>query len=107
MPSRLLAPHHREMLRASAISDEAISARGYWTATTKADLLALGFKEYQANVPALVVPGYTTDGRNGHNSTRPDRPRVRDGKPIKAKRRGRIARLAASPTWPTPASRSG
>lgn len=71
-----LAPHHRQQLIDSAISDAMIKTRRYWTATTKQELAALGFADYQQRIPALVVPLHRGDGRPAWAQIRPDSPRI-------------------------------
>jgi hypothetical protein len=71
-----LSSRHAELLRASAISREHAEARGYFTATKRAELLDLGFERYQAIVPALVLPVWSVDGRIVNYQARPDRPRI-------------------------------
>jgi putative DNA primase/helicase len=78
-----LAPHHAAMLTASDIAPEVIEARGYWTATTKAELARLGFPSTQQLQPALVVPIYNGRGELSTYMLRPDVPRLRNGKPAK------------------------
>jgi hypothetical protein len=79
-----LLPHHLDALKASAISEEVIQARGYWSATRPDDLRALGFNHEQSRlVPALVVPAYDIHGQV-HWQMRPDRPRrSKDGEVIR------------------------
>ncbi len=78
-----LSDHHRAMLEASAIDPAIIEERGYWTATTKAELQRLGFGTAQRNVPALVIPIYDVHGDVRLYQARPDTPRVKDGRTIK------------------------
>jgi P4 family phage/plasmid primase-like protien len=78
-----LAAHHEAMLAASDIAPEVIVARGYWTATTKAELARLGFPPTQQLQPALVVPIYNVRGELSTYMLRPDAPRIRDSKPAK------------------------
>lgn len=78
-----LTMEHRKMLRDSTISDDTIAARGYYTETVKAELGRLGFGYSQRGVPALVIPIWGFEGRTSLHVIRPDRPRVRKGKPIK------------------------
>jgi putative DNA primase/helicase len=71
-----LAPHHLEALKKeSAISEEVIRARGYWTAEDPDDLADLGFAEAQRRVPALVIPVHGMDGEVRFSRIRPDNPR--------------------------------
>ena len=57
-----LLPQHRELLRASAIREDVAAARGYFSAQSKAELEALGFRDYQQRVPALVLPIHDVHG---------------------------------------------
>ncbi len=82
-PDLLLLPQHAAMIEASAISAEVAAARGYFTATRKAELAALGFGVAQRNVPALVSPIHGVDGELRTYQSRPDHPRIKDGKPLK------------------------
>jgi hypothetical protein len=79
----LLLPQHAAMIEASAISPEVATARGYFTATRKAELATLGFGAAQRNVPALVIPIHGVDGEIRTYQSRPDHPRIKDGKPLK------------------------
>ena len=83
-----LAPHHYAMLaQDSGIADDVISERGYRSITGAegyGELKALGFAKVQSQTPGLLVPLWTTDGRQIPMVYRPDAPRLsRDGKPIK------------------------
>lgn len=79
-----LAPHHRAMLDASSISPKVITARGYRTATKKAELKELGFSDDQCRVPALVIPVYDVGGEVALHQIRPDEPRAgKNGKALK------------------------
>jgi hypothetical protein len=60
-----------------------MKTRGYWTATTKAELRALGFGTTQLHVPALVLPVFNVAGEIALYQARPDHPRIKDGKPVK------------------------
>jgi Protein of unknown function (DUF3631)/Domain of unknown function (DUF3854) len=82
--ARELHEQHRQLLEASAITDEVARERGYWTATRKAELEQLGFARYQRIVPSLVIPIRDARGQIVNYQTRPDQPRIGDkGKPIK------------------------
>ena len=85
LPAKELLPRHQALLKASAISDEVARARGYWSATTKGELAALGFGPSQQRVPALVVPVWSVAGETATYQIRPDDPRVhpRTGKIVK------------------------
>lgn len=79
-----LSSGHRQLLRNSSISDGVISSRRYRTVTTTSELRALGFADYQCNVPGLLIPVSDAFGQNGHYQYRPDQPRTnKAGKPIK------------------------
>ncbi|MBW2422401.1 MAG: DUF3854 domain-containing protein [Deltaproteobacteria bacterium] len=79
-----LLPHHRLLIRESAIASEVAEARGYRSATEKQELLDLGFAPYQAIVPTLVVPIHTVCGEVATYQIRPDRPRVtKKGREVK------------------------
>lgn len=71
-----LAEHHQALLDASTITPEVAAARGYFTATTGAELGRLGFAPVQRIAPALVLPLWTVTGEIGNYQARPDRPRV-------------------------------
>ena len=60
-----------------------IAERGYKTVTTKAALKDLGFSANQQLVPALLIPISNVHGEVAGYQSRPDKPRVRDGKPVK------------------------
>jgi hypothetical protein len=79
-----LLPQHQALISGSAISPEVAATRGYWSATTKAELRRLGFADYQCHVPGLVVPVYGVRGELATYQIRPDHPRIgSNGKPIK------------------------
>jgi hypothetical protein len=79
-----LAPHHTELLRASAISPEVAATRGYYTATKKAELEELGFGVKQRRVPALVIPIRNVRGEVVLHQIRSDNPRRdKNGKALK------------------------
>jgi hypothetical protein len=74
--TRELLDDHRSMLAASAISDDVIAARGYFSATQRSELADLGFATIQRIVPALVVPLWGVNGEIVNYQARPDRPRI-------------------------------
>jgi hypothetical protein len=79
-----LLPQHQTLIDASAIAPEVAAARGYRSVTDPADLRALGFADYQATVPGLLIPMTDAFGQNGYHQYRPDTPRQgKDSKPIK------------------------
>src|SRR5688572_20199994 len=71
-----ISQRHLDSLRASAINDEIIRARGYKTITDENELRILGFASGQCRVPGLLLPVWTTDGQIGTYVYRPDNPRV-------------------------------
>lgn len=84
--SGTLAPQHAATLSdESAISADAIQARGYWTETDRDNLDALGFARRQCLVPALVIPLHNWRGERVSYLLRADIPRneTTNGKPIK------------------------
>lgn len=81
--SYALLAHHAAMIAASGIAPEVAAARGYRSLTDPADAIALGFAEYQARVPALLVPVHGVGGGVALYQLRPDDPRKRRGKAIK------------------------
>jgi putative DNA primase/helicase len=80
-----LSDHHREHLHASGISDDTIKAAGLYTEHKPAALAALlGWQRPAKKIaPALIFPFKSADGANGYCRARPDRPRIRDGEPVK------------------------
>jgi len=79
-----LAAHHRVMLEnESGIAHGVIEARGCRTVETKADLERLGFGRVQRNVPGLLFPIYGPGGEISLYQFRPDKPRIKDGRPVK------------------------
>ncbi len=79
-----LLPQHAALLKNSAISPQVAQARGYRSVEIKAELKRLGFRDYQCQVPALLIPIYGTQGQISNYQIRPDVPRInKKGKPIK------------------------
>ena len=80
-----LHPAHRNTLeKDSAISAEAIDARGYFTQTDRHALELLGFVRAQCLPPSLVIPLYNWRGECAAYALRPDIPRNGgNGAPIK------------------------
>ena len=79
-----LLPQHRALIEASGISSEVAAARGYFSATDASGLIELGFRDYQARAPALVVPVHDVTGAVAFYQIRPDHPRLtKAGKEIK------------------------
>ena len=75
--SDLLSQKHVKMLRdESAISEEIIASRGYYTETDPKGLAEIGFdKKQQKLVPALVIPIRDVTGKVVLHRIRPDEPR--------------------------------
>src|SRR5687767_14556055 len=71
-----ISKYHLDSLNASAITHEAIGARGYKTINDENELRILGFSAGQCRVPGLLLPVWTTDGQIGTYVYRPDNPRV-------------------------------
>ena len=79
----LLLPQHALRLAQSALSAEVITARGYRSVRSKAELRGLGFGAQQCRVPALLIPIWSVRGEIVLYQIRPDAPRISDRKPIK------------------------
>ena len=83
-PKPQLSEQHRRMLvEESGIEPEVVEARGYRTVEKKVELEKLGFGRAQRNVPALLMPVYSPRGEVVLHQSRPDEPRIKDGKPLK------------------------
>lgn len=83
-PLSHLLPQHRELIRASAISDEVAVEREYESITVKEKLKTLGFKTAQRNVPAFYLPLRSVTGELLGHQIRPDNPRInQSGKVVK------------------------
>jgi hypothetical protein len=79
-----LLPQHAKLIEESGISLAVRAARGYRSATTKADLQRLGFGASQSRVPALVIPVRGVSGEIVTYQIRPDEPRIgKQGKALK------------------------
>lgn len=78
-----LLEHHQRLLDASAINAGIARRRGYFSAANETTLKQLGFSTAQLRVPALVIPLWNVHGAVALHQTRPDQPRLRDGKPVK------------------------
>jgi hypothetical protein len=74
---------HQRMLQGSGISLEVVKTRRYRSVETKSELRRLGFADAQCNTPGMLVPIYSPAGEVVNYQFRPDRPRIRDGKPVK------------------------
>jgi hypothetical protein len=80
----LSADHLAQLVQGSGITEALVQTRGFFTATTPAQLQALGFKDYQRRVPALVFPVHDVHGKVVLHQIRPDTPRInKRKKPVK------------------------
>jgi len=80
MDRRLAPQHYDELRNGSGISPEVIEARGAYTESSAARLRSLGFADYQALAPALVLPVHSLNGWDPTYYIKPDRPRTPPGK---------------------------
>src|SRR5262245_11473721 len=79
-----LLPQHAKLIEESGIVPEVLAARGYRSATKRAELLRLGFGANQSRVPALLIPIWGVTGDIATYQIRPDDPRVgKSAKPLK------------------------
>lgn len=79
-----LFDHHRALLEARAIAPAVARARGYSSTVLPGWLRQQGFSHQVAGlVPGLVIPVRDVHGDIRFHQYRPDKPRVRDGKPVK------------------------
>ena len=83
MTTDRLLPHHRHALEVeSGVLPAVLESNGVYSATTAAELVALGFRSYQALAPAIVFPFKV--GAATRYRIRPDHPRLNDrGKLVK------------------------
>src|SRR5918995_2528710 len=81
----ILSDRHQRMLEIeSAITAEVIQARGYRTIEDPEELLNLGYQDYQAITPGLLLPLYDMWGNISSYQYRPEDPRENgEGKLIK------------------------
>ncbi len=80
---RLSPEHLRTLTEGSGLSQAIIVGRGYRTVSSKAELQRLGFSERQCRAPTLLIPVWGVGGEIVAYQSRPDEPRVSDGKAIK------------------------
>jgi len=73
--SSVLLPHHAALVKNSAITESVAKARGYRSATTKAELERLGFGRSQRFTPSLLIPVFDIHGAIALYQSRPDEPR--------------------------------
>lgn len=78
-----LLPHHRELIDASAISEDVARDRGYRSVTEARQLAELGFPQSQRRAPGLVIPLRNVYGELQSYQLRPDAPRMLDGRILK------------------------
>lgn len=78
-----LLPQHAAMLAASGITPEHARARGYQSVDTKQRVRNLNITDSGCGVPGLLIPERRIDGSVWGYQYRPDRPRMRAGKPVK------------------------
>ena len=84
MTKRPLSEAHREALRASAIADDVIDERGYFTVERRSDLKDLGFGPALQHAPTLAIPIHgVVPGEPPWYIHRPDETPVRDGRALK------------------------
>jgi hypothetical protein len=85
--SNLASEHLERLTQASGIAPDVIAERGYRSVLPPSGFSELkphGFTRHQANLPGLLLPLWTTDGKNGLMVYRPDHPRAdRNGRIIK------------------------
>jgi len=80
----LSADHLQQLTEGSGIAEALVQRVGCYSATTKAQLHALKFKDYQQRVPALVFPVHDVHGQVALHQIRPDTPRInKRKKPVK------------------------
>ena len=80
----LVEQHDKMLLEESGISPEVIEARGYRTVEDPEELLNLGYQDYQAITPGLLIPLHDMFGNVSSYQYRPDDPRKNaEGKLIK------------------------
>jgi len=79
-PNLSLSPKHQAMLDASAIRQDVADARGYRTLDSTEEIVQLGFADFQARPPALLVPVYGLGCVAGavRYQIRPDDPRLNE-----------------------------
>ena len=78
---RQLAAHHRRMLEQSAISDEVIERRGYFTCEEKREVAKLGFGPTLQYAPTLAIPVHgVVPGEAPWYMHRPDQTPIKDGR---------------------------
>jgi hypothetical protein len=71
-----LFPQHQALLKASAISVDVATERGYVSVDTKKRLEQAGFSPGQRIVPGMLIPVHGVDGTLRLHQHRPDTPRL-------------------------------
>ena len=79
----MLLAQHADLIGGSAISGAVALARGYFSATSQAQLERCGFGRAQRRAPSLVLPVWDVRGELVMYQLRADRPRIVRGKPLK------------------------
>jgi len=79
--------HRDQLVNGSGIDLDVIRERGYRSVTKKAELISLGFKDYQCRCspesPGLLMPVFSVLGEVVTYMVRFDNPRIVNGKPLK------------------------
>ncbi len=75
-----LLPQHEKLLHDSAISEAVANERGYRSVEKKEELATLGFGRTQRSVPAMLIPILDVTGGIGGYLSRPDQPRIVNGR---------------------------
>lgn len=83
-PWKGLLPEHRELLIDRGITTQVAAARGYESVNLPGALRELGFSVAASELtPGLLIPVRNVHGKLAFHQYRPDKPRTRDGKPVK------------------------
>lgn len=75
-----LHAQHTALLRASAISPDVATERGYMTIVARRELEERRFSPAQRRPGGLLIPSFNTAGQHVDPAYRPDNPRTVDGK---------------------------
>ncbi|MBA5846258.1 DUF3631 domain-containing protein [Gordonia amicalis] len=78
-----LSAEHRDMLAASGVTPEYAELRGYFTVGDKQWLDRANIARPGRVTPGLMIPMHAIDGSVWGYQYRPDKPRLRQGKPVK------------------------
>jgi putative DNA primase/helicase len=82
-PRNLSPQHLAELHEGSGIEPDVVSQRGYFTASTAAEMERLGFSRKQSRPPALILPLWGLDGELAGYQAKPQGPRIWKGRGIK------------------------